>query len=148
MFSSTPSSSPEAAVSSASSRSQTGSAGGRSSGGGTHATNPEIEELKTRIKLLEAMLGALSGQLGSSDSASNQDNRGGVSASTGRSDNSGSARNIGAAGSRSGIPNPATSLTKVGMIMQIEAEIGAAQAALVQLKLANNQTTGLVSKSG
>jgi hypothetical protein len=47
-------------------------AGGRSSGGSTHSTNPGIEELKTRIKLLEAILGALSGQQGSSGPASNK----------------------------------------------------------------------------
>ena len=135
-------------MSSASPRSQTGSAGGRSSGGSTHSTNPEIEELKTRIKLLEAILGALSGQQRSSDSASSQDNSGGVSGSTGSSDNSSSARNIGAAGPRSGSANTATNLTKASMIMQIQAEIGAAQAALVQLMLANGQTTGLVSTSG
>jgi len=94
------------------------------------------------------ILGALSGQQGSSDSTSDQDNGGGVSGSTGSSDNSSSARNIGAAGARSGSANPATNLTKASIIMQIQAEIGAAQAALVQPMLANGQTTGLVSTSG
>lgn len=98
------------------------------------------------------MLAAVIGQKASPDSqtssgsTSNQGSSG-ASGSTASFGHSGGSGNSGAAASHSSSGDLAANTSKANLIMQIEGEIQTAQAALVQVMLANGQTTGLVSTS-
>jgi hypothetical protein len=103
--------------------------------------------LKALIQSLEAQLATLSGKANSSSAASGQGSNGIYSANgtttSGTQSASGNTATAGTTASAAGAS--ASQNSSANEISQIESELETAQSELVQLMLANGQTTGLVS---